>query len=178
MKKLEIEQKFLLKSLPWDKQPDEIIEIDQFYLRKEGQWERARTWFSSTGDKCYIHTIKKSISKRVNIEDEKFLTKEEFETFKSICFEKTSESRFIHKKRHIYHDGDLKWEVDQFGNGYKLIVAEIELPNEDYQVIVPAFILDVMLLEVTGLKQFSNRTLALPIYDPARPQDVFPYGFR
>ena len=161
--KIEIERKFLLKSLP-KIQPQQSVKIDQYYLKNSsGVWERARTWESSTGETKYIHTIKKSVSKGVNIEDEHFLTLEEFNKFKSRCFQKKTESKFIEKVRHIYPDGDLFWEVDIFGNGYELIIAEIEIPKKTYKLTLPDFIKEVNLLEVTGLKQFSNRNLSLKI---------------
>lgn len=161
--KLEIELKYLLKALP-KKEPEDIIDIDQYYTKVSGKWERARTWFSEkSGDKKWIHTIKKNVSKKVNIEDEKFLTEEEYDLFKAECLANPNDSKFISKKRYIYKDGDLKWEVDEFDNGYHLIVAEIEIPEENYKVIIPDFMKDVILLDVTGLKQFSNRSLSLPI---------------
>ena len=71
--KLEIERKFLLKSMP-DIPPAEMVKIDQFYLKNaSGTWERARSWDSNTKGKSWIHTVKKSVSKGVNLEDEKFL---------------------------------------------------------------------------------------------------------
>jgi CYTH domain-containing protein len=39
-------------------------------------------------------------------------------------------------------------------------VAEIEIPSEDYELEIPEFIQKKNLLEVTGLKQFSNRSLS------------------
>ena len=46
--KLEIERKFLVKSLP-TKKVDDVFKIEQFYLKNsEGIWERARTYHSST----------------------------------------------------------------------------------------------------------------------------------
>jgi CYTH domain-containing protein len=41
-----------------------------------------------------------------------------------------------------------------------LIVAEIEIPTIDYTVEMPDFIKDKLLIEVTGLKQFSNKNLS------------------
>ena len=80
--KLEIERKFLLKSMP-DIPPAEMVKIDQFYLKNaSGTWERARSWDSNTKGKSWIHTVKKSVSKGVNLEDEKFLTEKEFKEFK------------------------------------------------------------------------------------------------
>ena len=44
MPKIEIERKFLLKSLPVIS-PDKSIKIDQFYLKNsKGVWERIRKW--------------------------------------------------------------------------------------------------------------------------------------
>ena len=158
--KLEIERKFLLKSMP-DIPPAEIVKIDQFYLKNDiGTWERARSWDSNTKGKSWIHTVKKSVSKGVNLEDERSLKEKEFKEFKSKCLLSTTESRFISKERWIYPDGDLYWEVDIFNSGHHLIVAEIEIPTKNHKVNIPKFIDDKLLLEVTGLKQFSNRNLS------------------
>ena len=40
---------------------------------------------------------------------------------------------------------------------------EIEIPKKTYKLTLPDFIKEVNLLEVTGLKQFSNRNLSLKI---------------
>jgi CYTH domain-containing protein len=158
--KLEIERKFLLKSIP-DVEPVEIIKIEQWYWKNHrGTWERARLCNSSINGEYYVHTIKKSISKGVNMEDEKFLSKEEFESFVERCKDKNEESRFISKDRWVYPQGDLKWEVDIFNSGHHLIVAEIEIPKKTFKVKIPDFIKSKMLLEVTGLKQFSNKNLS------------------
>lgn len=160
--KLEIERKFLLKSLP-NKKEDDILSIDQYYLKRSNIWERARTYHSDINGDSYIHTIKKTISKGVNTEDEKEITKEEFEDFKNKCLSKEYESKFIKKERFIYKYGDLKWEVDKFGSGYTLIVAEIEIPTKSYHIVFPDYMKDVILLEVTGIKKFSNRDLSIKI---------------
>lgn len=157
--KLEIERKFLLKAMP-DKDPSEIIKIEQFYLKNsEGIWERARSWNSSINGLKYIHTVKKSISKGVNLEDEYFMTEDEFTKFKNECLV-SKESKYISKERWIYPDGQLNWEVDMFNSGHHLIVAEIEIPTKRYKINIPNFIADKLLLEVTGYKQFSNRSLS------------------
>jgi CYTH domain-containing protein len=161
--KLEIERKFLLKSLPKNS-PEQSVDIEQFYLKNEsGIWERARTWFSSNGDKKYIHTIKKNVSKGVNIEDEYLMEEDDFLKFRDSCFKLNAESRQIKKVRHIYKDGSLFWEVDEFKDDYQLIIAEIEIPKKTFKLTIPDFIKEVMLLEVTGMKQFNNRNLSLKI---------------
>lgn len=168
--KLEIERKFLLKSLP-DIKPEQIVEIEQFYFKNQsGVWERARSWFSSNGEKRYIHTVKKSVSKSVNIEDEHDLSEKQFKAFKDKCYKTPNESKYIRKTRHIYKDGDLKWEIDEFNNDYKLIIAEIEIPTKDYEVIIPDYLKELVLIEVTGMKPFSNRSLSLKIKKLANAQ--------
>jgi len=161
--KLEIERKFLIKSVPEIK-PDQIVEIEQYYFKNDtGIWERARSWSPNNSKKKYIHTIKKTVSKGVNIEDEHELSKKEFSTFKEKCHKTSNESKYIKKTRHIYKDGILKWEIDEFNWDCNLIIAEIEIPTKDYLVIIPEFLKDLILLEVTGLKPFSNRSLASKI---------------
>jgi len=163
MSKIEIERKFLLKSLP-KIDPDDSIDIEQLYLYRNNIWERVRSWKSQkTMEEKFIHTVKTSISKSANIEDEKFISKDEFETFKSECFDPKSQSLQIFKTRHIYPMGKLYWEVDEFHNDYRLIIAEIEIPKKNYKVVIPKYISDLILLEVTGIKQFSNRNLSLKI---------------
>ena len=143
------------------KKEDDIFAIEQYYLKNEsGIWERARTYHSEISGDSYIHTIKKTISKGVNIEDEKEWTKGEFEVFRKKCLSGEYESRFITKERYIYKEGELKWEVDKFGCDYNLIIAEIEIPKKSYKINFPEYISEVLLVEVTGLKQFSNRSLS------------------
>ncbi len=159
---LEIERKFLLKAMP-DKKPSEIVEIDQWYWKNnKGIWERARSWNSSTEGLSWIHTVKKTLSKGVSLEDEKLMTKEEFNQFVERCKLYRKDSRFISKERWVYpnYDNELYWEVDKFNNGHHLIIAEIEIPKKSFKIVMPNFIKDKFLLEVTGIKKFSNRNLS------------------
>ena len=55
---------------------------------------------------------------------------------------------------------NLKWEVDVFSQKCHIIIAEVEIPNEEYDLDIPDFIQKKSLLEVTGMKQFSNRSLS------------------
>lgn len=161
--KLEIERKFLLKSMP-NKKADDIFSIDQYYFKNKSDiWERARTYHSDISGDTYIHTIKTSVSKGINIEDEREMTLEEFLEFKRKCESREGESRHICKERHVFNEGNLKWEVDVFKSGYNLIIAEIEIPKKTFKITFPDYISEVLLLEVTGLKQFSNKSLSLKI---------------
>ena len=160
---IEIERKFLLKAMP-DVLPTEVVKIDQFYFKnKEGVRERVRQWNSNLYGKRWIHTIKTKISDFSNEEIEKDITKLEYEEFKKGCRENKSNSRYIKKERWIYPDGDLYWEVDIFKDKCHIIIAEIEIPSEDYDLNIPEFISKKTLLEVTGQKLFSNRSLSVKL---------------
>jgi CYTH domain-containing protein len=155
---IEIERKFLLKSIP-NKKPSETIEIFQWYFKNDsGVWERARSCYSDIRGFYFVHTIKKSISPGINEEDEKEITSEQFNEFVNRC--KLGQSRYISKQRQVFIDGELKWEVDVFNNGHYLIIAEVELPAIDYPITLPKFISETLLLEVTGMKQFGNKNLS------------------
>jgi CYTH domain-containing protein len=108
----------------------------------------------------WVHTIKTRISDISNIEDEYDMDKDEFDDFVKRCKSAKQNARYITKERRIYPDGELKWEVDVFSQKCHIIVAEIEIPSEDYELEIPEFIQKKNLLEVTGLKQFSNRSLS------------------
>jgi CYTH domain-containing protein len=69
-------------------------------------------------------------------------------------------AKLLKKIRHVYVDGDLKWEVDLFMQAATLVIAEVEIPSEDHDLLIPDFITKKMLLEVTAMKQFGNRSLA------------------
>ena len=158
---IEIERKFLLKAIP-DVLPTEVVKIDQFYFKnKEGVWERVRQWNSNLYGRKWIHTVKTKLSEFSNEEIEKELTKKEYEKFKKRCRQNKSNSRYIKKERWIYPDGDLYWEVDIFKDKCHIIIAEIEISSEDYDLNIPEFISKKTLLEVSGLKQFSNRSLSI-----------------
>lgn len=160
---IEIERKFLLKAMP-ERKPDEKITIEQWYWKnKNNVWERARTYHSDSKGHSWIHTIKKSIGKGINMEDEKKITQKEYQDFINKCLEENSESRFISKERWVYKDGNLKWEIDKFDNGYHLIIAEIEIPTKEFKFKMPSYIKPLLLMEVTNKKKFSNRNLSLKV---------------
>ncbi len=156
---IEIERKFLLKSIP-DGKPSETIKIKQWYLKVDGIWERARSMESNISGIKWVHTIKTRISDSSNIEEERDLSKDEFDDFVKRCKGSKQNAKYITKQRRIYPDGDLKWEVDVFSQKCHIIVAEVEIPTEDYELAIPDFIQKKNLLEVTGMKQFSNRSLS------------------
>jgi CYTH domain-containing protein len=157
---IEIERKFLLKSLP-DIEPTDRIKIEQYYYKNpDGIWERARQMDSKAKGTKFVHTVKTRISDMSNDEQEKELTKAEFFSFRRRCVKYPGSSKMLKKIRYVYSDGELKWEVDLFREVATLVVAEVEIPSEEFELAIPDFISKKMLLEVTSMKQFGNRSLA------------------
>jgi predicted NAD-dependent protein-ADP-ribosyltransferase YbiA (DUF1768 family)/CYTH domain-containing protein len=158
---LEIERRFLLKSLPTIDY-DIKYDIEQHYLSPIGAFEteRVRGLCMIVNDKpvkdLWIHTIKEPTDGLGMIETEKNISWDEFKTAKSKA------DRSIYKARHIFKhtsDENLKWEIDVFWN-MNLVIAEIEIPNDDYDLIIPESLKKYILMEITGMKQFSNSNLA------------------
>jgi len=148
MEKLEIEKRYLIKRLPQKINWDEIQFIHQYYS-KNGRFRMIESKKGVT----FIKTLKKTISEGVNKEIETEITAKQY--IKEI----KSATKKIHKTRYIKKVGKLKWEVDVFD---KLAIAEIELPTEkDLKTVkIPKFIKDVLILDVTPIKAFSNFNIA------------------
>ena len=64
----------------------------------------------------------------------------------------------VMKTRHVWTGSDgLVWEIDVFeGELLGLIIAEVEIPNENYSVVIPSWVGE----EITGRHQWSNSSLA------------------
>lgn len=64
----------------------------------------------------------------------------------------------IEKTRYIVMHTGNRWEVDEFhGDLHPLVLAELEVPNEEYRFDLPAFIGE----EVTGDRRYYNSQLGL-----------------
>ncbi len=158
----EIERKFLLKSTPQryrsSSEFDDLY-IEQYYGQnsKEGQFRIRRQQSVSLMLYTYFLTKKERVNSTLAFvyeEIEREISEEYFNELKNDC------TKHISKKRLIYYDEDnkgLKWEVDIYP--FALIVAEIELPSEDYQLTIPNFIQEVLIGEVKE-NIFSNIMLA------------------
>ena len=158
---LEIERKFLLKNLPEEalrKIKHEIIHITQYYFLIDGIWQRFRIASSNTGLK-YIHTIKYSISPGVFQEDEKEISKQEF--IKNLGLYKKG-ARKIDKIRYVVKHKGLKFEIDVYKD-LSLVTLEVELPKIDHVYETPRFISKEILMELTGMRQFSNFNLSVKL---------------
>lgn len=146
---LEIEKRYLLKKMPIAKCL-EFLSITQYYT-PEG---RFRKQFAPLGKETYLKTNKKFITEGVNEETEVEVTESEFkEAIKTA-------TKSISKTRGIIYNKHMKWEIDQFENG--LIIAEVELENiaELDTVEIPDWLQEVLIMDITPFRQFSNFNLA------------------
>ena len=145
----EIERKFLVLSDVWRDSATRHTKIRQAYLDSNAKVSiRVRIKDGSSA----ILTLKSRSSK---------LRRREFEypipTLDAEELISLRRSYIIEKVRHIVPYGKLNWEVDVFsGENQGLVLAEIELPDENHQIELPPWIG----AEVTGEDRYYNGTLA------------------
>ncbi len=146
---IEVERKFIIKSIPKNLFGSKI---NQGYLQSEKKRTvRIRT-VEGKKNKSYI-TIKGASNKTG-------LSRYEFET--EIPFDEGTrmlelcDIPLIEKTRYIYEDNNAIWEIDEFhGMNKGLLIAEIELSNENQKIELPDFIIE----EVTGINKYYNSNL-------------------
>ena len=162
---LEIERKFLLKRFPKSviekyKKNLQILDIVQYYFLIDGIWQRFREVKSKGHKTKYVHTIKgKSVSLGVCPEDEKNISEKKFnETLKK----NNKNYAVIKKKRYVIKYKGFKFEIDVYAD-LSIITLEIELPHINHQFEYPEGLYDEVIMDVTGMKQFSNLNLAKKI---------------
>lgn len=149
---VEIERKYLLRSMP--KLPDGavVLRMDQGYLPGERLVERVRR-VQGPDETRYFRTIKLGTGvKRIEIEEE---TDEG--TFQALW--RLTKGRRVIKRRHVVRDGDWTWEIDKFV-GRKLVLAEVELPDETVQADPPDWLKRRIVRDVTGDPEYLNVNLA------------------
>jgi CYTH domain-containing protein len=160
------------------------VEIERKFLVDKKNWEKVVKPMGSYYKQGYILTEpEKTIRIRINA-DEAFLTiKGKTENFSRSEFEfsiplkdaeemlKIFAGNVIEKVRYkIKYEGKL-WEVDVFReDNYGLILAEIELQNEDEEFTVPEWVLK----EVTGDERYYNSYLSKHPYKEFKDQVCIP----
>ncbi len=145
----EIEKKFLVKNDDFKAEAFKATRITQGYLSSVPERTvRVRI----KGDKGFI-TIKGigNASGASRFEWEKEIPVEDVRELLKLC-----EPGVIDKTRYLVKAGPYTWEVDEFyGDNEGLVVAEIELPQENAVFDRPAW----TGFEVTGDKRFYNSML-------------------
>jgi CYTH domain-containing protein len=91
--------------------------------------------------------------KRIELEDQ--ITKQRFDEL----WKDTKGKRVYKWRYHVPAENKLKWEVDNFEDR-TLSLAEIEMPNEDYNLTIPAWLQPYIVREVTNEPEYNNIALA------------------
>lgn len=146
---LEIEHKYLVTSDSYKSQAVEKHEITQGYLsRDKGRTVRIRT----CDDKAFL-TVKGKNNGLARPEFEYEVPLADAIQMLAIC-----PPPVLTKTRHIVmHDGN-RWEVDEFhGWPSGLVLAELEVPNENYRFTLPDFVGK----EVSDNPKYYNSNLGL-----------------
>ena len=147
---IEIERKFLVKTNDFKSLATSSVFIKQAYLSKDPQ----RTVRIRIKDQQAFLTIKgiSNASGMSRFEWEKELPLKEGEMLLKLAL-----PTVIVKTRYIVPQETLSFEVDVFEGDHKgLILAEIELPNEEASIDLPHWIGK----EVTGDKRYYNSYLS------------------
>ncbi len=146
---MEIEHKFLVKDNSYKDAASKKSEIKQGFLsRARERTVRVRV----RDDKGYI-TVKGIGSGAAHPEFEYEIPLDDALQMLSLC-----EPPVIEKTRYIVmHEGNM-WEVDEFHAGQEgLVIAELEVPSEEYRFPLPPFIGR----EVTGDPRYYNSQLGV-----------------
>ena len=148
---LEIERKFLVKGEGWRAHGSGLLYRQGYLSTVPGRSVRVRL----VRDKGYL-TIKGAAIGITRVEYEYIIPAAEA----SEMLDKLCERPLIEKTRYrIEHQG-LIWEIDEFaGDNTGLIIAEVELEEEDQAIMLP----DWVGKEVTGDPRYYNASL---ITDP------------
>jgi len=155
---IEIERKFLVRG---DELPPSTISapLSQGYLDPEAASVRIRL----SGDQCFL-TIKGAVSGISRLEYEFPIPPEQGrEILERLC-----RRPLIEKTRHWIDHANHRWEVDVFaGENRGLVVAEVELDDEDEVVELPPWIER----EVTHDPKYANAALARYPYSRWTPEE-------
>ena len=165
MSETEIERRYLLRGMPYDiaQRAYEIIKIKNGYLPGDIIQERfsRRTKVDADGN-----PVKKTVYKR-SVKVGHGLTRFEFKEKINVDFfiqmwVHTFGAR-VKKRRHRVLDkqehGDFVWEVDKF-SFRDLYLAEVELPTEETEVVIPSWLEKFVIREVTEEPEYEGINLA------------------
>ena len=147
----EIERKFLLKRFPKLEKINTVYQIQQWY-HSDGFRYRYQVEIPN-GDVKIFKTRKTNISKGVNQEEETILSQNEFNELD------LSNSLSVKKIRTVVKYKGHKLEIDKY-DGLNIVILEVELEDLNERIPLPKYIDKEILYEITGIKEFSNKSLA------------------
>lgn len=129
---VEIEKKFLLTNDEWKKDSTSDIYFQGYILSGTGKTVRVRI----AGEKGFL-TIKGKHSGISRMEFEYPIPLEDAR----LLLQEMCEQPIIHKKRYKVEYGGFIWEIDEFfGENNGLVMAEIELDDENQQFPKPEWL--------------------------------------
>ena len=147
---LEIERKFLVKNDSFKKEAHQKIYIKQGFLNSD----KNRVVRIRISDDTAFLTVKGKSNKSgtTRFEWEKEISVKEAEDLFKLC-----EPGIIEKHRFLVQKGNHVFEVDEFlGDNIGLIVAEVELSNENDFFEIPSWLGN----EVTGEEKYYNSNIS------------------
>lgn len=158
----EIERKFLLKQIPNLEYVCNYY-IEQIYVNYKNDEFRIREQIDGRNN-TYTHFLTKKEEVKIGVykESEIIINSEEYEYYRNYGI------KILHKQRQIYPINNLKWEIDIYNPPLRLLVGEIELPCENYELIIPNLIQNSIIMEVTKFPEFKNYNLAIPMQESNR----------
>lgn len=169
---IEIERRFLLKNDKWRESIKDSSHIRQGYLSNAECKSTTRVRLIDDDGVISIKGPKRPDGGRIEIETS--INKQDaLVLLASMCNSVLSKERYYIPHRHITNMSvntrsvqtrpaastmDLVWEIDEFyGANQGLIIAEIELPRADLELVLPDWIGE----EITEDKKYSNYRLSL-----------------
>lgn len=162
----ESERRFLLKNRPSGVDFTQDYSIFQYYTADKVRFRAQRLLNAPYNETRFFRTTKTPIEAGVNLEEEWEVELSDF--VKAM----PDFRRYIRKNRLVVAtDNGRKWEIDRFWS-CTLVIAEIELPTLQTDLILPEYIESELIVEVTGIPDFSNYQLSEP-YNPEEPHKIW-----
>ena len=158
---IEIERKFLIRLPVLDNVPDcRVRKITQTYLKEipGKSVERRVRRIEEDGQVSYVFTKKEKLTKMSRIENEWEISEAEYREYLTEAYSTLDKTRYSFPyENHVMEIDVYPYEIG--GEGLRdRAVLEVELEDEKEAFAVPDFI--EIERELTGTKEFSNKTLA------------------
>ena len=157
----EIERRYLLGDFFPDNFQNKIEDcclVNQFYVHlQNNDFFRIRSIVSLYNDDTICSITYKKGEGLVREEYEAEISEETFNVFSHMP------KYFLSKTRYILHDEfGKKWIIDNINSFPKnILLAEIELENENEEVSIPFFIKGLIIKEVTDYIEYTNLSIAI-----------------
>ncbi len=156
---IEIERKYIIK-IPDIKEMESAenyrkSDIEQIYLTSLPTVTHRIRKRETLGKTVYTETKKLRIDRISAYEDEREITKEEYE---ALSKNRRNKTRPVLKTRYTFSYRNQIFEVDVYPSWKTTCILETELKSRDDVVIFPSFI--KIIKEVTGERGYSNAKMA------------------